>query len=126
MFDVHDPRAFNETFARAFNSRNIENLARLYEENAAHGGAPDGAIDVGPVAIRRALEKLLAAPGVMESRNNFCIQNGEIALLRADWTIRDGGQVIAAGSSAEIARRQADGRWLYVIDHAFGASRPNG
>jgi hypothetical protein len=27
------------------------------------------------------------------------------------------------GESAEVARRQPDGRWLYVVDHPMGAVR---
>jgi len=27
----------------------------------------------------------------------------------------------AAAETAEVARRQADGSWRYVIDHPFGA-----
>ena len=75
-------------------------------------------------AVRHGLEKLLRAPGAMASLNNFCVTRGDIALLRADWFIRNGEELIASGSAAEIIRRQIDGRWLYVIDHAFGASRP--
>lgn len=30
----------------------------------------------------------------------------------------DDGKVLAAGSSAEVLRRQAEGSWRYVLDHA--------
>ncbi len=29
------------------------------------------------------------------------------------------------GSAIEVARRQPDGRWLFIIDHAAGASVPS-
>lgn len=124
MFSVHEPSAMNDTFAHAFNSREIENLMSLYEPGSVLCADPAGAIDAGLDAIRARLTELLRAPGAMTSRNNFCIALGDLALLRADWSLRDGDQVVAAGSSAEIVRRQADGRWLYVIDHAMGASLP--
>lgn len=124
MFRVCEPAAMNDTFARAFNSRRIEALMSLYEADALLCADPSGATDIGVDAIRRSLAKLLEAPGVMTSRNLFCLRHGDIALLRADWILRAGDVVVASGSSAEIVRRQADGRWLYVIDHALGASLP--
>ncbi|WP_280813977.1 hypothetical protein [Variovorax sp. TBS-050B] len=45
---------------------------------------------------------------------------GDIALLKAEWTIEDdAGAVRARGSSVEVARRQPDGGWRYVIDRAL-------
>lgn len=123
---VTDPRSMNETFAQAFNSRSIENLQALYEADAVHVG-PDGQTAAGMAAITTALRGLLQVPGRMSSRNNFCIFRGDIALLGADWCIiGDGGAVIAQDSTAEVVRRQTDGRWLYVIDHAAAGLRRAG
>ncbi len=61
----------------------------------------------------------------MTSLNNFCVIHGDVALLRADWKlVASDGNVIVSGSSAEVVRKQPDGRWLYVIDHAAGAGLP--
>ena len=69
--------------------------------------------------------QLLQTPGTMTSKNNFCVLQGNLALLRADWEIVDDtGSIIVSGSSAELVRRQPDGRWLNVIDHAAGAGLP--
>jgi ketosteroid isomerase-like protein len=121
MFTVKRPNEMNETFARAFNTRDIGNLMLLYEEDAVL--ADHTKTVAGKPAVAEALKALLAIPGTIEGRNNFCIELGELALLRADWRLvgPDGTEVIA-GSSAEIVRRQPDGRWLYIIDHAVGAS----
>ncbi|WP_220185196.1 hypothetical protein [Paracoccus sp. S1E-3] len=71
------------------------------------------------------MRRLLAVPGTMISRNNFCILHGDLALLRADWTlVGDDGATVAEGSSTVVIRKQNDGRWLYVIDHASGARLP--
>ncbi len=121
---VTDPRAMNETFARAFNSRSIENLLALYEPDAVHVD-PTGHGTSGTAAISEALRRLLQVSGTMTSRNNFCIVRDDIALLRADWRIAgDDGMPMAAGSTAEIVRRQPDGCWLYVIDHAGAVDLP--
>jgi ketosteroid isomerase-like protein len=124
MFKVTEPQLMNETFARAFNSRRIENLLSLYEPTATLLVDGSGREFTGLDAISEELARLLAAPGTMTSRNKFCVCHGNIALLRADFALRDGELVIVAGSTAEVVRRQDDGSWLYLIDHAAGASLP--
>lgn len=125
MFKITDPAATNETFARAFNSRTLHNLLALYEPGAVHVGGIGAPPENGIGQISGALSALLQIPGTMVSINNFCIENAGIALLRADWKlIGADGNVVASGSTAEIVRKQPDGSWLYVIDHAAGASAP--
>lgn len=120
---VTDPAAINPAFADAFNSRELARLLALYEPDAAlhahHAPRPTH----GRAELEAALAALLQVPGRMQSRNAFCIVHGDIALLRADWRIEDdAGALLAEGSSAEVARRQADGGWRYVIDTALGTS----
>lgn len=125
MAHIADPREMNATFARLFNERKLDGLLSLYEQDAAHYNGRSLTTDVGLPAIGRALQELLALPGRMTSVNNVCLVAGELALLRADWVISDEhGRALAQGSSMEIARRQADGGWKTVIDHALGASLP--
>ncbi len=121
---IIEPRQMNEAFARAFNSRSIKNLLALYEPGAVlrADGNEKNLTDL--AAIAGELEQLLQAPGIMTSKNNFCIEHGDLALLRADWEIVADGVTVASGSSAELVRRQPRGCWLYVIDHAVGASLP--
>ncbi len=122
---VTAPDRMNAAFADAFNSRSIANLLQLYEPDAVLRTDANGADLSGLAAIGAALAQLLQVPGQMTSRNHFCIVHGDLALLRADWALAtDDGAIVASGSSAELVRRQADGRWLYAIDHAVGASLP--
>lgn len=124
MFKVTIPHEMNQTFALAFNTRDIANLMALYEEKAVLR------IDAkktftGRAMIEIELRKLLLLPGKMLSHNNYCIEHGDIALLRADHSIvNTDGATIFSGSSAEVVRRQSDGSWLYIIDHAMGATLP--
>lgn len=127
MFKVWNPAAMNETFARAFNSRELANLLALYESGAALRTDAGTSTWHGHAQIAAALTRLLSAPGRMVSRNHFCVESGDIALLRADWTLSaEDGTTVASGATAEVVRRQIDGSWLYVIDHAaaFAAAAP--
>lgn len=124
-FAVTSPNRMNAAFADAFNSRSIANLLQLYEPDAVLRTDGEGVDLTGLRTIENALGQLLQVPGRMTSRNHFCIVHSDLALLRADWElVADDGAIVASGSSTELVRRQADGRWLYVIDHAVGASLP--
>lgn len=120
---VIDPKKMNEQFAHNFNLREVDALLALYESDALLQAEAAGPVRQGLQDIRTVLSGLLTVPGRMRSINNFCLELGDVALLRADWDITlAGGEVIALGSSAELVRRQPDGRWLYAIDHAVGTS----
>ncbi len=124
-FTVTSAQQMNATFAAAFNSRRVVNLLSLYEPAAILRTVGTTTDLTGLDAIEQALTRLLQMPGRMSSHNHFCIVNGDLALLRADWQLSaDDGTTIASGSSVELLRKQADGRWLYVIDHATGAGLP--
>ncbi|QOF74240.1 nuclear transport factor 2 family protein [Aminobacter sp. SR38] len=113
----------NETFAAIRNSGDVEALLGLYEEDARLLVDAGGEGFAGKAAIAEELERLVRMPGTMRSQNTFCVEHGDLALLRADFAIVDEeGRTLCFGFTAEIVRRQADGMWLYVVDHA-GASR---
>ncbi len=124
MVKVMHPSELNATFASLFNKRDLQGMISLYESEAAHKNAHTKETDVGLPAIEASLRALLRIPGEMISRNSFCIVSGDLALLRADWSISNQNELLAQGSSAEIARRQSDGSWRSVIDYAIGASLP--
>jgi ketosteroid isomerase-like protein len=53
------------------------------------------------------------------------LQVGDLAYLSNRWslagaTMPDGSPAELGAVTAEVARRQADGSWLYVIDNAWG------
>jgi len=124
MFTVSVPHEMNPIFAQAFNTGDINKLLALYEEGAVLRIDAERTF-TGKAAIAAELQTLLSMPGKMVSHNNFCIEHGNIALLRADHSIVDAdGATIFSGSSAEVVRRQANGTWLYIIDHAMGAVLP--
>ncbi len=119
---VTDPARMNESFASAFNSRDINRLLGLYETHARLLAGPGVESHIGLEAIAGALANLLETPGTMDSQNRLCVEHGDLALLRADWRITgNDGVILVSGSSTELIRRQPDGRWLYLIDHAAGS-----
>ena len=71
-------------------------------------------------AIRAVWDGYVAMNGQIEMSTQYSIVQGEIALLSNRWTLRVGDDEISA-TTAEVARRQPDGTWLYVIDNPDGA-----
>jgi uncharacterized protein (TIGR02246 family) len=117
------PEDMNAAFAEAVSSGDVERVVALYEPDALLAPQP-GQRASGRDEIRAALGELLALGGTMTSRNVWCMQAGELALLQGEWSLEgtapDGSPVSLTSRTAEVVRRQADGSWLYVIDHAFG------
>jgi uncharacterized protein (TIGR02246 family) len=117
----HEPQQIHQEFEEAFNSGDIEALMALYEPDCALVGAP-GSVASGPDQVRAGLEGLLALKGKAKLTTRDVVQVGDIALLSCSWTLDgvgpDGQPVSIGGRTAEVARHQPDGRWLYVIDNA--------
>jgi len=98
-------------------------LLALYEPDARFVAQP-GHATTGREAIGNALRQFLALRGSINMETKDVVEAGDIALLRAKWRLNgtgpDGKPVEMQGNSAEVIRRQNDGRWLFVIDHPFG------
>lgn len=124
------PSDIPQAFAVAFNSGQVENLLALYEPQAKVVKAAEPSVSVkdmaiGLDAISKEMAELLRFGGECESRCEFAIEFENLALVRNDWVIRTKNQndepLEIKGQSTEIIRQQADGAWLYVVDHPFGA-----
>lgn len=123
---VYQPAEMNGAFAAARNAGNLAELLSLYEDDAQLLVDASGVSLSGRAAIATELQKLIELPGTMVSNNTFCVEHGDLALLRADFTLTDDkGVIFYSGFTAEIIRRQVDGSWLYVVDHAGAGAFPS-
>ncbi len=50
----------------------------------------------------------------------YAVEQGDIALLSNAWTFEMDGAPVASSVTAEVARRQPDGSWRYIIDNPYG------
>ena len=114
--------AIHPTVEAAVNNQDIDGLMALYAEDASMVGV-DGSIVTGLSAIRGEWVGLLAMNGHITVRSRFAIAAGDLAVLSNEWTFDVGGAKISS-VTAEVARRQPDGGWLYVIDHPYAGSEP--
>ena len=108
----------------AFNAGDTDGLVALYEEDAAMA-APDGSFVNGQDRIREQWSGFVALGGNIQMTTRYAIVVGDIALLSNDWHFSGAGMELAS-RTAEVARRQADGTWKYVIDHPYAAADLHG
>ena len=119
-----EPEQMHGLFEQAFNAGDIEALMALYESDAALIPQP-GAIVEGTTAIRDALRWFLDRQGQITLDTKLVVRVGDLAFLTNRWsltggTMPDGSPAELGAATAEVARRQPDGTWLYVIDNAWG------
>jgi ketosteroid isomerase-like protein len=99
-----------EDLAR-LNAGDVDGLAALYEPDAVLA-FPPGQVAIGSEAIRRVYEQLLAEKPRFEQGEQWpALRCGDLALTST--------RLVGGGATAEVARRQPDGTWLWVLD------RPN-
>jgi uncharacterized protein (TIGR02246 family) len=120
---AHKPEDLDMLFASALNAGDIEALVKLYEPGACLMPDP-GQVASGAKAIREALASFLAMRPRIKLDVRKLAETGDIAFTTSKWVLEgtgpDGKPVKMEGQSAEIARRQPDGTWLFVIDSPYG------
>jgi ketosteroid isomerase-like protein len=80
------------------------------------------------VPFVKLLSKYLSMNPTIKLTTRQVVPSGDTALLVGDWqfhgTSSDGAEVSTAGTSIEVARRQLDGSWRYLIDLPYGVVQP--
>jgi len=119
------PEDTDRLFAEALNAAKLDDLVALYEPQATLMPSP-GKLVTGAAAIREALAQFVAGKPKMSLTPKIVAQSGDLAVVTANWQLAmtgpDGKPAKMTGQSVEVVRRQADGRWLFVIDLPFGAA----
>jgi uncharacterized protein (TIGR02246 family) len=112
-----------QEFFRAFNQGDIEAVMAVYEPQAVIVAQP-GQVAEGQAAVREALNGFLAMKPTLTPQRNAMVTAGDLALSIVNWTLKgtgqDGQPVQMEGTSTDVLRKQADGRWLYAIDNPWG------
>lgn len=110
-------------------AHDVDGLMELYETGAALIGQP-GSVARGSEQVRAALEGFLALKGPIELDSKLVLTVGDLAYLTCTWSLSgtgpDGQPVTVGATSAEVARRQGDGTWRYIIDNAVGDQAATG
>ena len=116
------PEDLHKLFVQALNSGDLDALVALYAFDGflmARSGPARGIS-----AIRKALAEYVAMKPTIQLTTRRVVRVEDTALLMADWqfhgTAADGGDLSTSGTSIEVARRQPDRTWRYLIDLPYG------
>ena len=111
-------------WAKYFNTGDMEGLLDLYEPDAVFVRGPGDHVS-DRAGLRAALQGFLDTGGQISFKTRYVVQHDDIALLSNEYTLQgtdpEGKPFTMSGKTAEVVRRQPDGRWLYIIDHPAGA-----
>jgi uncharacterized protein (TIGR02246 family) len=125
MFSAHHPADVDRLFAEALSAGDLEGALAKYEPDGCYVMS-NGKFARGHEEIRAALADLIALDCTLDCRVFDVVENGDLAVLRADWTFSgtnaDGEPFENRGRSIEVVRRQPDGTWRFAIDLPSGAS----
>ncbi len=103
-----EPNDLGKFFIERGNAGDVEGLVALYEPDAVLA-FPPGSLATGHAEIRKVYEQFMAAAPVLEpGRQHPALVSGDLALTVVTLTT---GEL-----TVEIARRQPDGSWLWVLD----------
>jgi ketosteroid isomerase-like protein len=112
-----------EEMTGAFNRGDIDAVMRTYEPGAVVVAEPRAPV-TGEEELRRMFAGFVAAQARFTFQGHEVIETDGLALHLTPWRMRakgpDGSTIAARGLSVAVLRRQADGRWLLVIDHPWG------
>lgn len=103
-----EPEDLSRFFVERANAGDVDGLVALFEPEAVLA-FPAGQITVGSAAIRAVFAEMVARQPTFPS-------GGEQPALRCGDVALTSTRSQAGGATAEVARRQPDGSWLWVID----------
>lgn len=106
----------------AFNAGDLDALMELYEPDAVLAPTPVDRVR-GKDAIRAAFAAILKAKPKMRMELLALFESGDLAMTKCQFTAHskapDGSPLVMNGVTAEVLRRQPDGRWLFVLANPF-------
>lgn len=120
---AHGADRLHRQFEDAFNTGDLDALVALFEDDAVLIPQP-GTVVRGKDQIGPALQHFLDLGGPIALATQVVVEVGDLAYLSNRWSLTgtdaDGNPIDIGAVTSEVARRQPDGTWLYVIDNAWG------
>ena len=118
------PQDAHASLAAAFNTGDVNTVLNMYDVTGIIVPEPGKPVS-GQAEFKQAIEAILSIKGKMEIKTVYCLQTGDIAVGRSEWNITDGNDIKVSAKGIEVMKRQADGTWKIIVDHAFGAEAIN-
>ena len=109
----------------AVNHGDLQRALTVYGPDSVFVAQP-GQVARGLGQIKEALAGFIALKPTLTFQSQETIEAGDIALCAGRWTLTGtdpaGKPVTMGGESADVLRRQPDGRWLIAVDNPWGTA----
>lgn len=114
---AHQPREIANCVSAYLQEGDLEGVTSMFHPDARIFFPPDQPPVTGIAGARAVFEEFMELRPEIKS-DVFCeVINGDIALLRANWSVvGPDGTVMAEGQSTEVAKKLENGGWGYLID----------
>jgi ketosteroid isomerase-like protein len=106
--------------AAAYNTGDLNTVLSMYDVTGIMVAEPDKPV-TGRAGWEAAVKGILSIKGKMDIKTVYCLQTGDVAVGRSEWSITDGEEVKVSARGIEVLMKQPDGTWKIIVDHAFGA-----
>lgn len=113
---ARNPEDLGQLFAQAMKTGDLDALLAIFEPGASKPNQ-QGEVPTGTDAIRQDMAPRVAMKPDITVETDKVILAGDIALSYSRWSMASPQAM--SGRAVEVARRQPDGTWLYLIDDAF-------
>jgi ketosteroid isomerase-like protein len=123
MLRAETPDQVFRLFAESLGAVDLDAALGLFDEHAVLVPRPGEQVS-GLDAIRDALAPVFGLRARMTGELQTLLEADGIAFVANRWRIEgvgpDGAAVALEGTTADVVRRQPDGRWLLLIDNPWG------
>lgn len=122
---ITDPAELPVQFQDALNAGDVDGVLSLFAQGASMRTV-SGEHIAGPEALRVEISGTVAAHGRLANVQRHTLIGAETALLVTDWTMEidgpQGERITPTGTTANIARRDADGGWRFTVLNPLGTA----
>ncbi|GAB7186617.1 DUF4440 domain-containing protein [Kitasatospora sp. Ki12] len=122
---VTDPAELPVLFQDALNAGDVDGVLALFAPGAGMRTVTGEQI-TGSEALRAEIGGTVTARGRLTNVSRLALVGADTALLVTDWTLEvdgpGGGRLAPTGTTANVARRGADGGWRFTLLNPLGTA----
>lgn len=117
-----NPEEICRLFKQYMAEGDVESLLGIYDREAVFLNQ-SGETKNGREGLREVLTPLAASKAVFDFKIKQVIRSGDIALMHTEWKVSAPQQMFSY--AIEVARRQPDGSWCWLIGDPFTVGKHN-
>ncbi|MEM7467782.1 MAG: nuclear transport factor 2 family protein [Pseudomonadota bacterium] len=119
------PRQIVERVAEFIRQGDLEGVVSMFHPDCKIAMDPTASPVEGHDAVRLIFADFVAQKMDLRGTVTGELINGDYAILQGTWDVRhNNGDVLAGGTSTEVARRLDNGGWTYFIDCPIAVPEP--